>query len=267
MSVKRKKLGQHFLIDNSVTDMIVREAKLKPGDKVVEIGPGRGILTGALLNAGVLVYAVEIDWGLYEGLQEEYGSNENFSVVRANALKHDFAEAGASFHIVSNLPYSVSTPLVKRFIEMGANVKSMTLMMQEEVGKRMTADAGDSSYGSLSLYVSFHCATTYLFKVPPTAFRPPPKVDSAVIRLVPREKPPVSVGDEDRFFEFIRKAFAHRRKTLSNNVKDLFGGRESFSEVCASANLDPRSRPEQATLESYASLFAQVENENENTDR
>ena len=252
---KRKKLGQHFLKDPEVVERIVTASGVRPGDQVLEIGPGRGILTKALLKAGADLLCVEIDEYLYNALCDELGGKGNLTLVKQNALYYEFPEAFMNYKIVSNLPYSVSVPLVKRFIEQGTKVESMTLMTQEEVGRRLTAKAGEKHYGSLSVFVEYHCETEFLFAVPSGSFSPPPKVSSSVISFKPRLTPPVKVSDKESFFEFVKTAFVHRRKTIRNNLKKQWIGDTDFEEACDIAGLDPTSRPQEISIGKFATLF------------
>lgn len=251
----RKKLGQCFLVDGSVADRIVRRSGIRKGERALEVGPGRGILTRRLLRAGAIVHAVELDEKLYERLKQEMEGEDNLLVDRANALKFDYSSIGTPYKIISNLPYSVSVPLIKKFLENADRISSMTLMVQAEVGKRLTASPGDSSYGSLSLYVAYHCDVEYLFTVPPGAFRPRPKVDSAVIQMIPFEEPPVSVPDKERFFDFIGAAFVHRRKTIRNNLRKFWDNVDILEKAFADAYISPDLRPQDISLQEFARLF------------
>lgn len=252
---KRKKLGQHFLADPSVTERIVAESGVKPGDRVLEIGPGKGVLTRELLRAGAVVHAVELDADLYARLVEETRGDNNLTLERGNALRFDFGSIEPPYAIVSNLPYSVSTALVQKFIENARFISSMTLMVQAEVGERITAKVGDSHYGSFSVYAGYHLETSYLFTVPPEVFRPRPKVDSAVIRLVPRKDTPVAVDDEDKFFRFVQTSFMHRRKTMRNNLKGIWQGAGPVEDIIVKAGINPTARPEEVSLEKFAALY------------
>ncbi|MBI4665670.1 MAG: ribosomal RNA small subunit methyltransferase A [Nitrospinae bacterium] len=253
---KQKKLGQCFLVDGSVVARIVSESGVVPHSRVLEVGPGRGILTEGLLNTGAHVTAVELDVELYDGLKQEMGARPNLVIIRGNAIYFDYGSVESPYRVVSNLPYSVSVPLIKKFIENKKRITSMTLMTQKEVAERLTAGPGDPHYGSLSIYLEYHCERRFMFQVPPDSFRPRPKVDSAVIRLVPRQSPPVDVKDEDAFFEFVGKAFVHRRKTLRNNLKNLWPDAEEFETACEKAGVAPSIRPEDVSIERYAALYA-----------
>ncbi len=254
---KRRKLGQHFLADPVVAEKIVSAANLRQNHRVLEVGPGEGALTRALLATGARVYAVEMDRGLFRRLSGELGDEPNFSIQHGNALQFDLGSIEPPYHVVSNLPYSVSVALVKKFIESVDRIESMIFMTQAEVARRLAAKPGDSAYGTLSIYCAYHCRSELLFGVPSSAFKPPPKVESAVIRLEPLKTPPVEVADKDRFFGFVRAAFTHRRKTIRNNIRRLWADEAAFVSSCRSVDVDPMTRPQDITLESYATLFTE----------
>lgn len=254
-STKRKKLGQHFLTDQSITERIVAESGVKPGDRVLEIGPGRGILTRELLRVGAVVHAVELDADLYERLVEETRGEKNITLEKGNALRFDFGSFTPPYAVVSNLPYSVATALVQKFIGNAGSISSMTLMVQAEVGERITAKPGGARYGSFSVYAGYHLESSYLFTVPPEAFRPRPKVNSAVIRLVPRKTPPVVVDNEDGFFRFVQTSFMHRRKTMRNNLKGVWQGAGPVEDILVKSGINPTARPEEVSLEEFAALY------------
>ena len=255
---KRKKLGQHFLSDPSIARRIAEAACAEPGAVIVEIGPGRGALTAPLLDTGAQVIALELDIELFEYLSKAFAGRENFRALKANALKFDYNTLPAHFHVASNLPYSVAVPIIKTLIEHKARISSMTLMTQAEVAQRLTASAGEKGYGSLSVYVGYHCQTSLLFTVPRTAFRPWPKVESAVIRLVPRLAPPVTVADEDAFFSMVHTAFSHRRKTIKNNLERLFENKESLLSALEAAGVEASARAEELTMEQFAAIYGSI---------
>ena len=256
---KRKKLGQHFLVDTAVADRIVALSGVTKGDVALEIGPGKGILTGRLVRTGAVIRAVELDTALCDELQREMSGEKTLTVERCNALYFDYASMPTPFHVVGNLPYSVAVALIKKFLERPDTIVSMTLMTQREVAHRLTAGAGEPGYGSLSLYVAYHCKTEYLFDVPPEAFIPRPRVESAVIKLYPLGKPPVGVSDVEQFFRFIRASFGHRRKTLKNNLKGWWSSADQFYDACADADVNPKMRPQDVSMKSFADLFRRWE--------
>lgn len=258
---KRRKLGQHFLVDEEIAERIVNESGVSQGGRVLEIGPGKGILTRKLLDKGAFVHAVELDKELYARLRKELGRAEKFSIEWGNALKFDFGSIEAPCHVVSNLPYSVAVPIIKMFFERLDKVVSMTLMAQSEVVDRLTAKPGDSAYGSLSIFTAYHCDTRRLFTVPAEAFRPRPKVESAVIKLLPLNAPRVTVSGKDEFFDFVQTSFRQRRKTIRNNLKRLWPDSDALEKSCGQAGIDLSLRPQAITIQQYAALFGRWERE------
>ncbi|VAX21879.1 SSU rRNA (adenine(1518)-N(6)/adenine(1519)-N(6))-dimethyltransferase [hydrothermal vent metagenome] len=259
---KRRKLGQHFLVDEGIADRIVEESGVKEGDRVLEVGPGRGVLTRRLIDKGAFVRAVELDRHLHAQLKEKLDKPGVCEIEWGNALKFDFDSIEAPFDIVSNLPYSVSVALIKMFFDHIGKIKSMTLMVQSEVAKRLTAKAGDSAYGSLSVYTSYHCKTERLFTVQPKAFSPRPKVESAVIGLKPLpdgEEPPVNAPDKEAFFKFVAASFVHRRKTIKNNLRDLWPDIGSFEKSLLTTGVEGSERPQEISLDRFAALFNEWE--------
>ena len=252
--VPRRSLGQHFLIDKNIVHKIVRLAELQPGETVLEIGPGRGILTEALLNSSGLVVAVEVDAALCAHLRATLGPRSNFRLVEGDALTFDYAQVPSPFLVVANLPYYVSTPLLFRLLEDRRRIDRLVLMLQEEVVARLAAAPGGKDYGALSIAAQFYCEVRQAFRVPPTCFRPKPQVGSAVVVLTPLPKPRVSVVDEAFFFRVVRAGFAHRRKALLNSLRDE--GFESAPTAAAleRAGIEPRRRAETLSLAEFAAL-------------
>ncbi len=258
-SIKRRKLGQHFLTDGAVADRIVAEAGVNADSHVLEIGPGKGFLTERLIATGAKVHAVEIDTELYEGLGRKLANSERFSIELGNALKFDFNTIEQPYMIVSNLPYSVAVAIIKKIIDSAPDIESMTLMVQMEVAKRLTAQPGDSSYGSLSIYTAFHMKADYLFTVPRTAFRPNPEIESAVIRLAPNENSPVKVSDEEKFFRLVKTAFGHRRKTIRNNLAASQIDGALLVTALENSGINPMARPQELSLGQFAQIYNEWE--------
>jgi len=251
---KRKKLGQHFLVDTAIAHQIAEASGAAPGAEMVEIGPGKGALTGPLLETGASVTALELDQALFDHLSHTLGRNPRLKLVRVNALRFDFDSLPAPFRVASNLPYSVAVTIIKKLISHKARIAAMTLMTQAEVAQRLCAQAGEDGYGSLSVFVGYHCTAELLFTVPPSAFRPRPKVESAVIRLTPRLKPPVEVDDEEAFFGLVQTAFAHRRKTIKNNLAKVWEDKAALAQAFDSAGVEPSTRAEEMTMKQFAAL-------------
>jgi 16S rRNA (adenine1518-N6/adenine1519-N6)-dimethyltransferase len=247
----RKRFGQHFLHDPGVIRRIVAAIAPHPGDHLVEIGPGEGAITGELLRAAGRLDAVELDRDLVEPLRARCAGLGALTVHSADALRFDFcalAPAGARLRVVGNLPYNISTPLLFHLLDQAACIRDMHFMLQKEVVERMAAGPGGKDYGRLSVMLQARCEVTPLFTIGPGAFRPPPKVDSAVVRLVPRAAP-LAIDDEATFARVVAAAFAQRRKTLRNGLKGLL-----TAETIAALGIDPGTRAEQLPLQEFVRL-------------
>ncbi len=250
----RAAFGQHFLIDKNIVRKIVRLAQLQPGETVLEIGPGRGILTEALLEASGLVVAIELDAALCAHLRETIGARPNFQLIEGDALVFDYAQVPSPFLVVANLPYYVSTPLLFRLLEQRRRIDRLVLMLQEEVAVRLAAAPGGKEYGALSIAAQLWCDVRVSFKVPASCFRPKPKVGSAVVALTPLAQPKVAVRDEKMFFKVVRGGFAHRRKALLNSLRDEGFEAAPTAAALKKAGIDPRRRAETLSLAEFASL-------------
>jgi 16S rRNA (adenine1518-N6/adenine1519-N6)-dimethyltransferase len=269
----KKSLGQNFLTDHRVARRIIDAVSPLPTDIVIEIGPGTGALTRMLVERSGRVEAVEIDARLADALRGSLKA-DNLSIVDADALVLDWreliidAKAKLGFpdpagqdprrvRIVANLPYYISTPIIERMLSVGGSVFDMTLMLQKEVADRITTGPGSKEYGYLSVMVQYYCIATKLFEVPPSAFTPIPRVQSAVIKLTVRERPAVEVSDEAKFFALVRAAFAQRRKTILNNLKAAARAVEfnqPLEAVLEAASVAPQRRAETLSLEEFAAL-------------
>ena len=250
----RKRFGQHFLRDPSVLERIVAAIRPVPGDHLVEIGPGLGALTRPLLVAVGELDAVELDRDLLEPLRLQCVDIGRLRLHHADALKFDFAAlrgTGPRLRVVGNLPYNISTPLLFHLLNQASHLRDLHFMLQQDVVERMAAGPGEEAYGRLSVMLQYRCHVEPLFTVGPEAFRPPPKVRSAVVRLVPRETLPVAVRDERLFAEVVRRAFAQRRKTLRNALR----GWLDIAQIEA-AGVNPGARPETLDLAAFAALSA-----------
>ena len=223
MRSRTQRLGQHFLNDPNIVRKIIAVADIHSKDIVVEIGPGRGILTQALSTVAGRVFALEMDHRLHQALKttcEESPSLSNVELIHADALHFPWGKIPKPFKVVANLPYSVSTPILFRLLEMRSQISRMVLMFQLEVARRIVAHEGKKDYGVLSISTQFHADPSLEFIVPRGCFSPKPRVDSAIVRLIPRKTPQVSVQNEAFFFRVVRGGFAHRRKSLRNALKD-----------------------------------------------
>ncbi|MEM9601875.1 MAG: 16S rRNA (adenine(1518)-N(6)/adenine(1519)-N(6))-dimethyltransferase RsmA [Pseudomonadota bacterium] len=253
----RKRFGQHFLTDTATVSRIVRQVHPAGGLALVEIGPGLGALTLPLLRACKTLHALELDRDLVPRLARAAADIGDLTVHQGDALAFDFTALSQSLEtplrLVGNLPYNISTPLLFHVCEHKAVVESMHFMLQKEVVDRMAAAPGSKAYGRLSVMLRYHCGVVPRFDVPPTAFDPPPRVDSAVVSLVPHATPPFDVGSLDVFHTVVSTAFNARRKTLRNALSGLLD-----DEHIAAAGVDPRSRAERITPDGYAALSRQL---------
>ena len=269
----KKSLGQNFLTDTRVSRQIVDSVSPRPTDIIIEIGPGTGALTGLLAQHAGRVVAVELDRRLGGELSGKLKHFENVSVVWDDALTLDWDElvrrAKSDFkpeqggaepprvRVVANLPYYISTAIIERLLAERSRIFDMTLMLQKEVVERITSGPGSRDYGYLSVLVQYHCAASKLLDVPPFAFKPAPKVDSAVVRLTFRERPAVVVNDEARFFAVVRACFAQRRKTILNNLKAAASQMtfaSSAEDALRAAGVEPKRRAETLSLAEFGAL-------------
>ena len=252
----RKRFGQNFLADPLVVRRIVDAIAPRPGDVIVEIGPGKAALTEPLAESGAELHLLEIDRDLAALLQRQFDGRSSVRLHLGDALRADFAEmsGGLPFRLVGNLPYNISTPLLFHVLRWSNLITDMHFMLQQEVVDRMAAGPGGKARGRLSVMCQYRCTVTPLFTVPPEAFRPAPRVHSAIVRLVPHARAPVQVGDFARFEKLVARAFSMRRKTLRNSLRGLLD-----AERIAAAGVDPGLRPEALTLEQFAALCTQLD--------
>jgi 16S rRNA (adenine1518-N6/adenine1519-N6)-dimethyltransferase len=245
----KKRFGQHFLTNRSILNRIVQLAHITPQDTVLEIGPGRGSLTAVLAAVARRVIAIEIDRDLIPGLRST--ARSNVEIIEGDAVRIDLP--AGPFHIVSNLPYNVAMPLFKRFVEDRNRILAVTVMLQKEVADRLTAKPRTKAYGPLSLLIQYYANVTYGFTVPPGAFTPTPKVDSAVVRL--DWKPDVPYAKA--FTDFVHQAFTSRRKTLANNFVSMFGSlsRDEILHRLEQAGIRANARPEELSVDEFLRVY------------
>ncbi|HVF65534.1 MAG TPA: 16S rRNA (adenine(1518)-N(6)/adenine(1519)-N(6))-dimethyltransferase RsmA [Casimicrobiaceae bacterium] len=248
----RKRFGQHFLADPHYLDRIARAIDPGPGDAIVEIGPGLGALTDRLIERVRPITAVEIDRDLAQALRERY-SRDALNLVEGDALDFDFASLGTDLRIVGNLPYNISTPILFRLADAAAHVRDIHVMLQREVVDRIVARPATPDYGRLTVMLAVRFEVARLFAVPPGAFRPPPKVDSAVIRMRPLRDHAPNVTDFALFSRIVTAAFSQRRKTLRNAVA-MHADEDSMRQ----ANVDPGLRGEALSVEAFVRLANHV---------
>jgi 16S rRNA (adenine1518-N6/adenine1519-N6)-dimethyltransferase len=249
--VAKKRFGQHFLHDPQVIERLLRAIDPRPGQTLVEIGPGLGALTRHLLERAGRLHVIEIDRELVPHLQRLCGTAPNLVIHAADALRFDFArlsENGTPLRLVGNLPYNISTPLLFHLFEYSSLITDMHFMLQKEVVERIVAAPGEAAYGRLTATVAARAQAVALFAVGSGAFRPPPQVESAVLRLVPRP-PPFPLASLAAYDRIVAAAFAQRRKTIANALRGQLA-----AQAIAAVGLDPQARAEQLAPCDFARL-------------
>lgn len=260
MSRPKKHFGQHFLHDRGVIERIVAAIAPRPGDRLVEIGPGEGALTLPLLRAAGRMTVIELDPELIEPLRARAAGVGELDVIHADVLKTDLAAiagGGAKLRVTGNLPYYVSSPILFHCLDSLNSISDMHFMLQKEVVDRMAAPPGSKTYGRLSVMLQLACRVEPLLRVAAGAFRPPPKVESAVVRLVPlpaSQRPDPALAP--RIAAVVRAGFGQRRKTLANSLRGLVD-----AAAIDAAGIDPRARAESVPPEGYIALARQVASE------
>lgn len=247
-------LGQNFLADPNTARRIVRLAGVEAGDRVLEIGPGVGSLTAALVEGGARVTALELDRHVLPALAEVVG--DAACVVQGDALTADLEQvvpaSDGPWIAVSNLPYNVATPIVMRLLEAAPQVRTMLVMVQREVGERFAARPGGKDYGAVSVKLAYFARARVVGMVPPTVFLPPPKVESALVRIECHDAPPVAVPSAEALFALVKAGFGQRRKMLRGALRPVLGARTV--DVLTAAGVDPGARAEALDLEAWAAI-------------
>ncbi|WP_296751674.1 16S rRNA (adenine(1518)-N(6)/adenine(1519)-N(6))-dimethyltransferase RsmA [Thiobacillus sp.] len=256
MHPPRKRFGQNFLIDDGIIHAIVNAIHPQISDIVVEIGPGLGALTRPLLERLPHLHAVELDRDIVARLQRTWPA-ERLSVHGCDALKFDFAALGHDLRIVGNLPYNISTPLLFHLMAFAGHIRDMTFMLQKEVVERMVAAPSTADYGRLSIMLQRRFHLEWLLDVPPAAFNPPPKVDSAVVRLIPKTPAEIAPLDEALFARVVAAAFSQRRKTLKNTLGSLLKPAD-FTAL----GIDPGKRAENLAVADYEAITRHLAGQN-----
>jgi 16S rRNA (adenine1518-N6/adenine1519-N6)-dimethyltransferase len=251
----RKRFGQNFLTDQGVIAAIARTINTHPEDNVVEIGPGQGALTDALFESGCAIKAIEIDRDLQSQLRVMF-FNRDFTLFNYDALKFDFNKLSNADHdlrIVGNLPYNISTPLIFKLLTHLPIIRDMHFMLQKEVVDRLAASPGNKHWGRLSVMTQVDCDAEHLFDVPPEAFYPQPKVQSAIVRLMPRSSAHRPECSREQLGKLVQLAFAQRRKTLRNNLRSIID-----DTTMQRLGIDPACRAETLTLDQLMDLSLEL---------
>jgi 16S rRNA (adenine1518-N6/adenine1519-N6)-dimethyltransferase len=246
--VARKRFGQHFLADLEVVGRIVDAVAPRRDDCIVEIGPGLGALTAPLLERVRHLHVIEIDRDLCARMRERYPA-ERLTIHQGDALRFDFAALPAPLRVVGNLPYNISTPLLFHLVTVSARCADLHFMLQREVVDRLTALPGSKAYGRLSVMLQYRYRMERLMNVPASAFRPEPKVSSAVVRLVPRPAAELAALDAGQFGRVVTKAFSTRRKTVKNSLSGVVSAAELVE-----LGIDPRSRAEDLAVPDFVAI-------------
>lgn len=259
----KKRLGQHFLIDEGVLADIIDASQVAGGDTILEVGPGIGTLTEALSRRARRVVAVEVDEELYNVLRERLRLRDNLVLIHGDILAvdltkvlHSVINEGRKCKVVANLPYYITTPAVLKLLDSKGLFERIVVMVQREVAERMVARPGGKDYGAFSIVVQFHTSPEIVSIVPPGAFLPEPEVDSAVVRLKVRGSPPVNVTDQAFFFEVVRAGFQQRRKTLRNALRGAMPviSEAELDRAFELAQVDPIRRAETLDIGEFARL-------------
>ncbi len=260
-----KKLGQNFLIDETVIDTIADTSEITKKDLVIEIGPGLGTLTKKLLEKAGKVICIELDDRMIKILQERFFMYENFEIINEDVLKVDLKELInkekrdeqiEKVKIVANLPYYITTPIIMKLLEEKLEINTITVMIQKEVANRLTAVPSDKLAGAITYSVYYYAQSQKILTVPNTSFIPAPEVESEVIKLTLRKTAPVEVKNEETFFKIIKYAFMQRRKTLVNALAntDLFTNKEQIINILQELNISKKIRGEALTIEQFAQI-------------
>ncbi len=252
----KKRFGQHFLTDRHYIDRIVGAIAPKAADVVVEIGPGPGAITAPLVATLDHLHAVEIDRDLAAALRARFDP-ARFTLHEENVLDFDFGKLAARFRCVGNLPYNISTPFLFHLADFETQLIDGVFMLQKEVVDRMVAAPGTEAYGRLSVMLQYRFAMQRLFDVPPGAFTPPPKVESAIVRMVPLDADRLRANDDSKFASIVTAGFGQRRKTLGNTLKPFLSGAQMNA-----LGIDPRRRGETLSIVEFVALAdASLDNE------
>lgn len=265
-SRRRKALGQHFLANEAAADQIVEHFAPLPGDPVLEIGPGRGVLTGRLLAAKAELVAIEKDRALAEELAGRFGGETNFHLEVADAREADLealvrpwlpqGDTGAKSRVLANLPYSAGTEILGRLLTRPRLFSSLTLMLQREVAERICASPGGRLYGSLSVFSQYFTEPKIVMRLTPGSFRPPPKVHSALVLMPFRAERELERPLEEKYPPFVRSLFSSRRRTLPHNLVPAWGKDiHAIAKRLRSLGIDPGRRPETLTRTECLTLF------------
>ena len=252
-----KKLGQNFLISEEIIDQIIERANVNKEDVIIEIGPGLGSLTAKLLENAKKVIAIELDSNMVKLLQTRFSLYDNFELIENDVLKvnlKEIVDRYESVKVVANLPYYITTPIVMKLLEDKLNLKSITVMVQKEVGERFCAMPNSKDYGAITLSINYYTNPKIIIDVPKENFNPIPEVDSCVINLEIRKNPPVELKNEKLFFNLIKAGFSQRRKTINNSLTCAGRTKEEIKNVLEKLEIPANLRAENLSIEDFANI-------------
>lgn len=252
-----KKLGQNFLINEDIIEQIIEKADVNKEDVIIEIGPGLGSLTAKLLENAQKVIAIELDSNMSKILKERFSLYDNFELIENDVLKVNLMEIVQKYDsvkVVANLPYYITTPIIMKLLEDKLKLKSITVMVQKEVGERFCANPNSKEYGAITISINYYTTPEIIIYVPKENFEPMPEVDSCVIKLDIREVPPVSVKNEKEFFNLIKAGFSQRRKTINNSLASMGRSKEEVKTVLEKLKIDSKLRAENLSIEQFADI-------------
>lgn len=252
-----KKLGQNFLINEEIINEIVEKADVQKNDVIIEIGPGLGSLTAKLLENAKKVIAIELDPNMSKILKERFSLYDNFELIENDVLKVNLQAIISEYEsvkVVANLPYYITTPIIMKLLEDKLKLKSITVMVQKEVGERFCAKPNSKEYGAITISINYYTKPEIIIDVPKDNFEPMPEVDSCVIKLDVRNVPPVELKNEKDFFNLIKAGFSQRRKTINNSLASMGISKEKIKNVLEKLGIDSKLRAENLTMEQFADI-------------
>ena len=252
-----KKLGQNFLINEEIINQIIEKADVNKNDTIIEIGPGLGSLTAKLLENANKVIAIELDSNMSNILKERFCLYDNFELIENDVLKvnlNEISEKYESVKVVANLPYYITTPIIMKLLEERLKLKSITVMVQKEVGERFCAVPNSKEYGAITISINYYTKPEIIIDVPKENFEPMSEVDSCVIKLDVRNVPPVELKNEKDFFNLIKAGFSQRRKTINNSLASMGISKEKIKNVLEKLGIDSKLRAENLTMEQFADI-------------
>jgi 16S rRNA (adenine1518-N6/adenine1519-N6)-dimethyltransferase len=252
-----KRLGQNFLINQDIIDEVIDKANINKDDVVLEIGPGLGSLTKALIDNAGKVIVVELDNNMVNILQNRFMNCDNLEIIQGDILKLNFNEiinSNKRIKVVANLPYYITTPIIMKLLEDRLNIESIVVMVQKEVGERICAKPGSKVYGAITVSINYYSDSKIIIDVSKKNFLPQPEVDSCVVKLDILDKPPVYIKDEKLFFNLIKTGFSQRRKTILNSLSSGSFSKDVINNIFRRINLDGKLRVEDLSLQDFANI-------------